>query len=75
VHIILWIIRQVIVNNESNARNIEQGTTYLYTIHARDRFGNDVKSDTYAMFTGAQQLSLIDLIANAAKDTFSWAVK
>ena len=55
--------------------NLEQGTTYLYTIHARDRFGNDVKSDTYAMFTGAQQLSLIDLIANAAKDTFSWAVK
>lgn len=55
--------------------NLEQGTTYLYTIHAKDRFGNDVKSDTYAMFTGAEQLSLIDLIANAAKDTFSWAVK
>lgn len=55
--------------------NLSQGTTYLYSIHAKDRFGNDVKSDTYAMFTGAQQLSLIDLIANAAKDTFSWAVK
>jgi hypothetical protein len=55
--------------------NLEQGTTYLYTIHAKDRFGNDVKSDTYAMFTGAEQLSLVDLIANAAKDTFSWAVK
>jgi hypothetical protein len=55
--------------------NLSQGTTYLYTIHAKDRFGNDVKSDTYAMFTGAQQLSLIDLIANAARDTFSWAVK
>lgn len=55
--------------------NLSQGTTYLYTIHAKDRFGNAVKSDTYAMFTGAEQLSLIDLIANAAKDTFSWAVK
>lgn len=55
--------------------NLSQGTTYLYTIHAKDRFGNAVSSDTYAMFTGAQQLSLIDLIANAAKDTFSWAVK
>lgn len=55
--------------------NLAQGTTYLYTIHAKDRFGNDVKSDTYAMFTGAEQLSLIDLIANAAKDTFSWAIK
>lgn len=55
--------------------NLAQGTTYLYTIHAKDRFGNDVKSDTYAMFTGAEQLSLIDLIANAARDTFSWAVK
>lgn len=54
---------------------LSQGTTYLYTIHATDRFGNDVKSDTYAMFTGTEQLSLIDLIANAAKDTFSWAVK
>lgn len=55
--------------------NLAQGTTYLYTIHAKDRFGNDAKSDTYAMFTGAEQLSLIDLIANAARDTFSWAVK
>ncbi|MFZ1719946.1 MAG: fibronectin type III domain-containing protein [Candidatus Moraniibacteriota bacterium] len=55
--------------------NLSQGTTYLYTIHAKDRFGNDTKSDTYAMFTGAEQLSLIDLIANAARDTFSWAVK
>lgn len=55
--------------------SLEQGTTYLYSINAKDRFGNDVKSDTYAMFTGTEQLSLIDLIANAAKDTFSWAVK
>lgn len=55
--------------------NLEPGTTYLYAIHAKDRFGNDATSEKYALFTGAEQLSIVDLIGNAVKETFSWAIR
>lgn len=55
--------------------NLEPGMTYLYTIHAKDRFGNDTTSEKYALFTGAEQLSIVDLIGNAVKETFSWAIR
>ncbi len=62
-------------NHGAIISGLEQATTYLYTIKAYDRFGNEVESDAYAVYTGAKNVSLVDLISNAAKDVFSWAVK
>lgn len=53
---------------------LESASTYLYTIKASDRFGNTVVSDPYAVFTGAKNVSLFDLIAGAIGDVFGWAI-
>lgn len=62
-------------NHGAIISGLEQAATYLYTIKAYDRFGNEVESDAYAVYTGAKNVSLVDLISNAAKDVFSWAIK
>jgi hypothetical protein len=54
---------------------LEQATTYLYTITVRDRWGNEITSDPYAVYTGAKNVSLFELIAGALGDTFGWAFK
>lgn len=53
---------------------LDPASTYLYSIVAEDRFGNVVRSDPYAVFTGARTVSLFDLIAGAIGDVFGWAV-
>lgn len=53
---------------------LDPASTYLYTIHAVDRFGNEITSDPHAVFTGARTISLFDLIAGAIGDVFGWAV-
>lgn len=62
-------------NHGAIISGLDQATTYLYTIKVHDRYGNEVESDAYAVYTGAKNVSLVDLISNAAKDVFSWAVK
>lgn len=53
---------------------LDPASTYLYTIDASDRYGNQVKSEPHAVFTGARTVSLFDLIAGAIGDVFGWAV-
>lgn len=53
---------------------LDPASTYLYAIDASDRFGNIVRSEPYAVFTGARTVSLFDLIAGALGDVFGWAV-
>lgn len=53
---------------------LDPASTYLYTIDASDRFGNRVKSEPHAVFTGARTVSLFDLIAGAIGEVFGWAV-
>ncbi len=54
---------------------LEQSSAYVYTIAAKDRSGNEVATDSYAVYTGAKSTSLFDLISNAVSDTFGWAIK
>lgn len=49
-------------------------STYIYTIASRDKWGNTAKSDPYAVYTGAREVSLFELIAGAVGDVFGWAV-
>lgn len=53
---------------------LDPASTYLYTIDATDRYGNRVKSEPHAVFTGARTVSLFDLIAGAIGEVFGWAV-
>jgi|GEM_PF-1558584 len=53
---------------------LDPASTYLYTIDAFDRYGNQVKSEPHAVFTGARTVSLFDLIAGAIGEVFGWAV-
>lgn len=53
---------------------LDPASTYLYTIDANDRYGNRVKSEPHAVFTGARTVSLFDLIAGAIGEVFGWAV-
>lgn len=53
---------------------LDPASTYLYTIDVSDRYGNRVKSEPHAVFTGARTVSLFDLIAGAIGEVFGWAV-
>jgi hypothetical protein len=54
--------------------DIAQSSTYVYVITSRDQFGNEVMSDPYAVYTGARDVSLFELIAGAVGEVFGWAV-
>ncbi len=49
-------------------------TTYVYVITARDKWGGEISSDPYAVYTGSRQVSLFELIAGAVGDVFGWTV-
>ncbi len=54
---------------------LDQASTYVYDIVSSDRFGNEIVSESHAVYTGSRTVSLFDLIANAVGDVFGWAVK
>lgn len=55
--------------------NLDAGTGYVYTVMARDRFGNQVASDRYAVYTGTKLLSVFEMLSTATKDVFGWALQ
>lgn len=63
------------VQHNAVLSHLDQSTTYIYRIVARDRFGNEVSSERYAVYTGARITSLFDLISGAINDVFGWAIK
>ncbi|MDP1846064.1 MAG: fibronectin type III domain-containing protein [Candidatus Moranbacteria bacterium] len=50
-------------------------TSYSYAVTARDKWGNEIKSDKLAFYTGAPNVSILDLLGGAFKDMFGWAGK
>lgn len=54
---------------------LDQASTYVYDITSADRFGNEITSESHAVYTGSRSVSLFDLIANAVGEVFGWAVK
>lgn len=63
------------VNHSVILTGLDQATTYVYVITAKDRLGNEVVTDSYAVYTGTKSTSLFDLISGAVTDTFGWAIK
>lgn len=54
---------------------LDQASTYVYDITSADRYGNEITSESHAVYTGSRTVSLFDLIANAVGEVFGWAVK
>jgi hypothetical protein len=54
---------------------LDASSAYTYLIKGRDRWGNEVQSDRFAFYTGAPNVSLLDLLLGAFKDVFGWAMK
>ena len=55
--------------------NLESSSTYNFTIITKDKWSNEQASDKYAFYSGAPDISFLDLIMGAFKDVFGWAVK
>ncbi len=54
---------------------LSYSTSYSYAVTARDKWGNETKSDKLAFYTGAPNISILDLLGGAFKDMFGWAGK
>lgn len=54
---------------------LDSASTYNYIVTAKDKWGNEIQSDKFAVYTGAQEVSLLDLIAGAFRDVFGWALR
>lgn len=63
------------IEHSAVLEKLDSASTYFYTITAKDKLGGEVSSDKYAVYTGAPEVSLFDLLAGAFKDAFGWAVK
>lgn len=63
------------LNHSMIIPGLDQASTYIYTITSKDRFGSEVTSEPYAVYTGSKTVSLFDLIADAVGQVFGWAVK
>lgn len=55
--------------------NLEPGTAYVYVIKAKDKWANEISSDRYSAYIGSKVFSVFELIVQAIKDVFGWAVK
>ncbi|OGI26233.1 MAG: hypothetical protein A3J76_01475 [Candidatus Moranbacteria bacterium RBG_13_45_13] len=54
---------------------LNPSTAYTFTIVTRDNWGNEKESEHFAFFSGAPNISIIDMLTQAARDTFGWAMK
>src|SRR4030042_6296575 len=53
------------MSNSAMIEKLDSASTYNYTIVARDRWGNEKESDKFAVYTGAPELSFLDLLGGA----------
>ena len=48
-------------------------TSYSYIVQAKDKWGNETRSEKLTFYTGAPNVSILDLLGGAFKDMFGWA--
>jgi hypothetical protein len=61
------------INHSAEISPLAFSTSYSYTVFAKDKWGNEINSDKLAFYTGAPNVSILDLLGNAFKDMFGWA--
>jgi hypothetical protein len=50
-------------------------SVYKYSVSATDLNNNTVNSEQFVFYTGAANISLVDLLQNAVQKVFGWAIK
>jgi hypothetical protein len=55
--------------------NLDADSVYSYKIRSLDRWGMEKISDEYVFYTGAANVSFIDILSEAAGKLFGWAMK
>jgi hypothetical protein len=55
--------------------NLDADSVYGYKIKCLDRWGNEKTSEEYVFYTGAPNVSFMDILGNAAGKLFGWAIK
>src|SRR4030042_3814460 len=63
------------VSHSAIFSDLESASTYNYIITAKDKLGGEAMSDKFAVYTGAPEICILDLLAGAFKDVFGWAVR
>ena len=54
---------------------LDLAVTYVYQIKARDRWGNEISSERFGIYSGSKMVSVFDLIFKAINETFGWVMK
>ncbi|MDI6778498.1 MAG: fibronectin type III domain-containing protein [Patescibacteria group bacterium] len=54
---------------------LDPATAYGFVITAKDQIGREVKSDRFAFYTGAPNISIIEMLTKATRDVFGWAIR
>ncbi|HRZ95425.1 MAG TPA: fibronectin type III domain-containing protein [Candidatus Moranbacteria bacterium] len=52
---------------------LDADSVYWYKIKSRDRWGNEKTSDEFVFYTGAPNISFMDVLTNAFGKIFGWA--
>jgi hypothetical protein len=74
-------IEKIIKENEYNLshsqiiENLDADSIYSFKIRNIDKWGNEKVSDEYVTYTGAPNVSFIDVLENATTKLFGWAMK
>ena len=55
--------------------DLDPASAYTYQVTTTDQWGNQTKSDKYAMYTSQKALSVFDLITAQFSQIFGWAMK
>lgn len=55
--------------------SLDADSVYRYSVKATDPNSNSVNSDQFVFYTGAPNVSLMDVLGNATQKVFGWAMK
>lgn len=61
-----------VLNHTLVISSLQPSTVYKYVLISEDKFGNETKSNTYALLTPAKSVSIIDLIIRNLEQVFGW---
>jgi hypothetical protein len=53
---------------------LDADSVYKYSLRAMDVSGNEISSEQFVFYTGAPNVSLIDVLSNAVRKVFGWAL-
>jgi hypothetical protein len=64
-----------ILNHTLVLSKLDADSVYAYKIRCLDHWGQEKISDEYVFYTGAANISFMDILGNAAGKLFGWAIK